>query len=47
MRAIMRATGLLIGGVLFAAVLYALLAVPGFISDRDSLVPPQAAQVRR
>ena len=47
MRAIMRATGLVIGGVLFAAVLYALVAVPGFVSDRDSLVPLIAAQVRR
>jgi hypothetical protein len=30
---------LLIGAILFAAALMALIALPGFLSDRDSTVP--------
>ena len=47
MRGIIRATGLIAGSVLFAAAIYALLAMPGLISDRDSTVAAAAAQVRR
>ncbi len=32
------------GAVLLAAALFALLAVPGLVSDRDSTVPLQAAR---
>ncbi len=38
---------LAIGAVLLAAVLFALLAAPGLVSDRDSTVPLQPAQEAR
>ena len=37
---------LVAGAAMLAAVLYGLLAAPGFISDRDSLVPVRAQEVR-
>ena len=42
-------TGLSItaGAALLAAVLYALVAAPGLLSDRDSLVPASAAREAR
>jgi len=36
-----------IGAVLLAAALFALLMVPGLVSDRDSTVPLQPAQEAR
>ncbi len=36
---------LLIGAILFAAALMALIALPGFLSDRDSTVPLQSAKM--
>lgn len=35
------------GAAMLAAVLYSLLAVPGLVSDRDSLVPVRAQEARR
>jgi len=35
---------LAVGAVLLAAALFALLAVPGLVSDRDSTVPLHTAQ---
>ncbi len=32
---------LIAGAVLFAAIIYGLLAAPGFLSDPDSIVPKQ------
>jgi len=36
---------LLIGAILFAAALTAIVAFPGFVSDRDSTVPLQATKL--
>jgi hypothetical protein len=36
---------LLIGAILFAAALMALVALPGFLSDRDSTVPLQSTKM--
>ena len=38
---------LTLGGVLVAAGLYAVLALPGFVSDRDSIVPGHQVQEAR
>lgn len=38
---------LVAGATLLAAVLYGLLAAPGLVSDRDSLVPVRAQQESR
>ena len=38
---------LMLGGVLVAAGLYAVLALPGFVSDRDSTVPGHQVQEAR
>jgi len=35
------------GAVLMAAALYAVLAVPGFVSDMDSTVPARMQEARR
>ena len=36
-----------LGAVLVAVALYAVLAAPGFVSDRDSTVPARAREARR
>ena len=41
MRRIGRQAMLAAGGVLFALALYAVMAAPGLLSDRDSTVPVQ------
>ena len=38
---------LTLGGVLVAAGLYAVLALPGFVSNRDSIVPGHQVQEAR
>lgn len=38
---------LVAGAAALAAVLYALAAAPGLVSDRDSTVPPPARDARR
>ena len=35
------------GATLMAAALYAVLAMPGFVSDRDSTVPARVQEARR
>ena len=35
------------GATLMAAALYAVLAMPGFVSDMDSTVPTRAQEARR
>ncbi len=35
------------GMAMLAAVLYGLLAAPGLVSDRDSIVPAHAREARR
>ena len=37
----------IVGAVLVAVALYAVLAVPGVLSDRDSTVPARAREARR
>ncbi len=38
---------LMMGAMLFATLVYAMLAVPGLISDTASTVPAQAQEARR
>ena len=44
MRTMAKGLGIIVGGLLFAAALYMLLALPGLVSDRDSTVPVRALQ---
>ncbi len=39
MRAMGRSVKVVLGAGLLAATLYTILALPGFVSDRDSMVP--------
>jgi hypothetical protein len=43
MRTIIRTTGTVVASLLFALLAYGLLALPGLISDRDSIASPTAA----
>jgi hypothetical protein len=50
MRMITRALGIAVGGCLIALFLYIMLALPGVLSDRDSIValtPIQRAATQR
>jgi len=44
MQTVLRGIG---GAVLVAATFYLVLAAPGLLSDRDSMVPRQAREARR
>jgi hypothetical protein len=44
MRIITRALGIAVGGFLSALFLYVMLALPGVLSDRDSIVALMAMQ---
>lgn len=43
----MDALGAIVGAVLVAVALHAVLAAPGVLSDRDSTVPARAREARR
>jgi hypothetical protein len=43
MRTIIRTTGVAVASLLFALLVYGILALPGLISDRDSIASPTAA----
>jgi hypothetical protein len=44
MRTIIRTAGVAAASLLFALLVYGLLALPGLISDRDSIASPTAAE---
>ena len=44
MRIMVRALGIAVGGCLIALFLYIMLALPGVLSDRDSIVTLMAVQ---
>ena len=47
MRSMRHAAALLTTGFIFAAFIFAILALPGLLSDQDSTVPLSVAQVSR